>query len=301
MKKNVKSIRTQLFAAVLCLLFLTPCTLQAEDHVMAATKSRQQREVPSSLTLSLKEAQDYAVEGNRSLRNASLAVQEAYAQRWQTIAAMLPQVDGSYTYSNYLGYSAEMSTAMGSFNINMPNVGALGVTASVGINGQGVVGALLNNIAIDMKKLSLEESETNIRSSITTSYVSVLIMNDISQLLDSSLSNIQALADITQKTVDAGAAEQTTADQIKVRINTLKNNINSTKRNTELAISSQYLPKPNLFSPRPLTNCFQPRPYSNCLAKTSISATISTTKCCRRAPNLPKPTCTWQHGLTDLP
>ena len=151
---------------------------------------------------------------------------------------MLPQVDGSYTYSNYLGYSAEMSTAMGSFNINMPNVGALGVTASVGINGQGVVGALLNNIAIDMKKLSLEESETNIRSSITTSYVSVLIMNDISQLLDSSLSNIQALADITQKTVDAGAAEQTTADQIKVRINTLKNNINSTKRNTELAINS---------------------------------------------------------------
>ncbi|MBR1808050.1 MAG: TolC family protein [Paludibacteraceae bacterium] len=238
MKKNVKSIRTQLFAAVLCLLFHTPCTLQAEDHVMAATKSRQQREVPSSLTLSLKEAQDYAVEGNRSLRNASLAVQEAYAQRWQTIAAMLPQVDGSYTYSNYLGYSAEMSTAMGSFNINMPNVGALGVTASVGINGQGVVGALLNNIAIDMKKLSLEESETNIRSSITTSYVSVLIMNDISQLLDSSLSNIQALADITQKTVDAGAAEQTTADQIKVRINTLKNNINSTKRNTELAINS---------------------------------------------------------------
>lgn len=220
------------------MMLIAPISMHAEDHVIAATKSQQEHEAPASLSLSLSEAQDYAIKNNRSLRNASLAVQEAYAQRWQTIAAMLPTVDGSYSYSNYCGYSAQMKTAMGEFNINMPNVGALGLTAAIGLNGQGIVGALLNNIAIDMKKLSLEQSETEIRSSITTSYVSVLIMKDIEQLLDSSLGNIQALADMTQKTVDAGAAEQTTADQIKVRINTLKNNINSTKRNTELALNS---------------------------------------------------------------
>lgn len=222
----------------LCLLLTVG--LHAEDHVMAATKSQssEQKDQPQSLTLSLQEAQDYAIEGNRSLKNASLAVQEAYAQRWQTIAAMLPQVDGSYAYSNYCGYSAEMSTAMGSFKIDMPNVGALGLTASMGITGQGIVGILLNNIAIDMKKLSLEQSESEMRASVTTSYVSVLIMQDITNLLDSSLQNIQALQEMTQKTVDAGAAEQTTADQISVRINTLKNNINSTKRNTELAKNS---------------------------------------------------------------
>jgi len=220
------------------MMLIAPISIHAEDHVIAATKSQQEHEAPASLSLSLSEAQDYAIKNNRSLRNASLAVQEAYAQRWQTIAAMLPTVDGSYSYSNYCGYSAQMKTAMGEFNINMPNVGALGLTAAIGLNGQGIVGALLNNIAIDMKKLSLEQSETEIRSSITTSYVSVLIMKDIEQLLDSSLGNIEALADMTQKTVDAGAAEQTTADQIKVRINTLKNNINSTKRNTELALNS---------------------------------------------------------------
>ena len=226
------------------LILTTVCALAvssavyAEDHVMAATKHYDSPTPPSVLTLSLKEAQDYAIKENRSLRNASLAVQEAYAQRWQTIAAMLPSVDASYSYSNYCGYSAEMSTAMGAFTINMPNVGALGVTASIGLNGQGIVGALLNNIAIDMKKISLEQSENELRASITTSYVSVLIMHDIEQLLDSSLSNIQSLADMTQHTVDAGAAEQTTADQLRVRVNTLKNNINSTKRNTELAKNS---------------------------------------------------------------
>lgn len=213
---------------------------QAEDHVMAATKSqaKSQKQAPASLTLSLKEAQDYAVKENRSLRNASLAVQEAYAQRWQTIAAMLPQVDGSYSYSNYCGYSAELSMGGMPVKIEMPNVGALGVTATMGINGQAIVGALLNTLAIDMRKISLEQSEIELRSSITSAYMSVLIMQDISQLLDSSLVNIQGLAEITQKTVDAGAAEQTSADLLAVRVNTLKNNINSTKRNIELAKNS---------------------------------------------------------------
>ena len=214
-------------------------TMQAEDHVMAATKSAEsQKTKVESLSLSLREAQDYAIKQNRSLKNASLAVQEAYAQRWQTIASMLPQVDGSYSYSNYLGYSATMSTAMGSFNINMPNVGAFGVTASMGLNGQAIVGALLNNIAIDMKKISLEKSESELRGSVMSSYVSVLALQSISALLDSSLVNIQDLEVMTQNAVDAGATEQTTADQIRVRVNTLKNSINAQKRNIELATNS---------------------------------------------------------------
>ena len=216
-------------------------TMMAEDRVLAAAKDqkpRSQEEIPASLSLSLSEAQDYAVKQNRTLKNASLAVQEAYAQRWQTIAAMLPQADGSYTYSNYCGYTAEMTMMGNKININMPNVGALGVTASIGINGQGVVGALLNNIAIDMKKIALEKSEDELRSSIMSSYVSVLALQSITNLLDSSLNNIQNLERITQNAVNAGAAEQTSADQIRVRVNTLKNNINTQKHNIELATNS---------------------------------------------------------------
>ena len=224
------------------ILLLTICSLSvgllAEDHVMAATKSQKAKETPAVLNLSLAEAQQYALEQNRSLKNASLAVQEAYAARWQTIAAMLPQVDGSYNYSNYLGYTATLSMMGNDIVINMPNVGALGVTASIGINGQGIVGALLNNIAIDMKKIALEQSESQLCGSVMASYVSVLALQSIAGLLDSSLVNIQELETITQHAVDAGAAEQTSADQIRVRVNTLKNSINMQRYSIELAISS---------------------------------------------------------------
>lgn len=231
MRKSLLFIMALVFSA----------TIMAEDHVMAATRGAQkpaEDAAPKALSLSLAQAQDYAVKQNRSLRNASLAVQEAYAARWQTIASLLPQVDGSYSYSDYLGYSATMTMAGQPITIAMPNVGALGVTASVGFNGQGIIGVLLNNIAIDMKKLSLEKSESELRGSVMSTYVSVLALQSISNLLDSSLLNIQALETMTQHAVEAGAAEQTAADQIRVRVNTLKNSINAQKRNIELAMSS---------------------------------------------------------------
>ena len=209
-------------------------SLQAEDHVMAATKKAVVREVPATLNLSLAEAQDYAVETNRSLRNASLAVQKAYAQRWQTIASMLPSADLSWGYTSMMGYKMNF----GGMPIEMPDNGTLGVTAAVGINGQAIVGALLNNVAIDMQKLNLQQSEDNLRANIKTSYASVLVLENVVTLLKNSLANIEQMAEMTQRSVEVGAAEQTTADLIKVRVNTLKNNINANLRSTQLAMNA---------------------------------------------------------------
>ena len=218
----------------ICLFAVCANGMQAEDHVMAATKRAEVREVPATLNLSLAEAQDYAVETNRSLKNASLAVQKAYAQRWQTIASMLPSADLSWGYTSMMGYKMNF----GGMPIEMPDNGTLGVTAAVGINGQAIVGALLNNVAIDMQKLNLQQSEDNLRANVKTSYASVLVLQNVVTLLESSLANIEQMAEMTQRSVDVGAAEQTTADLIKVRVNTLKNNINANLRSTQLALNA---------------------------------------------------------------
>ncbi len=219
---------------VLVCMFAMTANIMAADHVMAATKRAPEKEVPATLNLSLQEAQDYAVAQNRSLKNADLAVQKAYATRWQTIASMLPSVDMSWAYQSMMGYKMNF----GGMPIEMPDNGTLGITASVGINGQAIVGALLNNTAIEMQKLNLEISEDNLRANVKSSYASVLVLEDVVKLLDSSLKNIEELAAMTQRSVEVGAAEQTTADQILVRVNTLKNNINANKRSTQLAINA---------------------------------------------------------------
>ena len=218
----------------ICLFAVCANGMQAEDHVMAATKKAEVREVPATLNLSLAEAQDYAVETNRSLKNASLAVQKAYAQRWQTIASMLPSADMSWGFTSMMGYKMNF----GGMPIEMPDNGTLGVTAAVGINGQAIVGALLNNVAIDMQKLNLQQSEDNLRANVKTSYASVLVLQNVVTLLESSLANIERMAEMTQRSVEVGAAEQTTADLIQVRVNTLKNNINANLRSTQLALNA---------------------------------------------------------------
>lgn len=230
----------------ICLFAVCANGMQAEDHVMAATKKAEVREVPATLNLSLVEAQDYAVETNRSLKNASLAVQKAYAQRWQTIASMLPSADMSWGFTSMMGYEMEMRTGQKNpltgeeivTKIPMPDNGTLGITASVGINGQAIVGALLNNVAIDMQKLNLQQSEDNLRANVKTSYASVLVLQNVVTLLENSLANIEQMAEMTQRSVEVGAAEQTTADLIKVRVNTLKNNINANLRSTQLALNA---------------------------------------------------------------
>ena len=218
----------------ICLFAVCANGMQAEDRVMAATKKTETREVPATLNLSLTEAQDYAVAQNRSLRNANLAVQKAYAQRWQTIASMLPSADLSWGYTSMMGYKMNFS----GMPIEMPDNGTLGITAAVGINGQAIVGALLNNVAIDMQKLNLQQSEDNLRANVKTSYASVLVLQNVVKLLESSLANIEQMAEMTQRSVEVGAAEQTTADLIKVRVNTLKNNIHANQRSTQLALNA---------------------------------------------------------------
>lgn len=222
---------------ILCLMCALPMWA-IEDHVMQATKPATHDSVPAQLHLSLQQAQDYAVKQNRSLRNASMDVQAAYAQRWQTIASMLPSLDASAQYTNYCGYSMTMGIMGQEMKINMPNSAAFNLTAAVGVNGAGIVGALMQTLAIDMRQIALEKSELDLRKSITTSYVSILVLNDVVALMDSSLQNVERLAAMTQIAVEVGTAEQTSADQIRVRANTLRNNINQQKRNIELAKSS---------------------------------------------------------------
>jgi len=184
------------------------------------------------LTLSLDQAKQYAVQHNYSLQNAALDVKIAHAQRWQTIASMLPQVDGSVGYTSMFDYVIPV------LNRPMTPYLSTGVTASVGLNGQAIMGALLNNVAIEMQDITHAKTERQLEASVIQSYMAVLVMEDVVQLLDSSLVNLQKLEQQTKMAVQVGAQESTAADQIAVRVNALKNNISANHRSLELAYNN---------------------------------------------------------------
>lgn len=195
--------------------------------------SQTERERPE-LRLSLAQARQYAIDNNRTLQNATLDVKQAYAERWQTIAQMLPQVDAKFDYQNMCGYKMELT----GFSIPMNPNGNFGLTTSIAVNGQLVVAALLSNLAIEMQDLNRKNSELEVVTTVESLYMSALAMEKTVGLLGSSLSNLQDLSEMTQKGVDAGAVEQTSADQVKLQVARMNSTINSTKRSLELIYNS---------------------------------------------------------------
>ncbi len=204
------------------------------DSIRQLLSAATTQKYETQVSLSLKDAQEYAIQQNRSLQNASLEVKKAHAQRWQTIAAMLPQANGTAQYTNMCGYEMDFQ----GMKMAMPPYVSHSVTASIGLSAQGIIGILLNNLAIEMQDITREQSEDNLRANVTETYISVLVLEDIAQLLDSSLKNVESLAKQTQRMAEVGTVEQTQADQIQVRVNTLRNQVSSTKRNITISYNA---------------------------------------------------------------
>lgn len=189
---------------------------------------------PKVLNISLREAVEYAIDHNRSLQNASLEERQQHAARWQTIATMLPQVSGSLDYLDMCGYKMKIAGASMPMNPN----GSLGVTASLAFSGKQVVATLLNNLAIEMSEVSKKKSEQTLINSVITTYYTILTLDETIELLERNYDNLETLHQRAQKAVDVGAAEQISADQIEVQVNTYKTSISDVQLNREVMLST---------------------------------------------------------------
>lgn len=186
------------------------------------------------VAFSLAEAQQYAVEHNRTLASASLDVQKAQATKWKTIAGMLPQVSASGTYSNSLGYKMDL----GPMQISMPPYATFNISTAVGLSGAQIVSLGIANISRRMADITLEKTEKQISDQVETLYFSALVTEETIRLLEKNLESMKKLLKITQNSVDVGVAEQTDADQLQVQVSTMESTIKTTQRSLEMVYNS---------------------------------------------------------------
>ena len=221
-----------------------------------------------TLRLSLADAQQYAVEHNYTMQNASLDIRKAEYTRWQALASMLPQIKAGFDYQNMCGY--EMVMGGGGYSSMIPDTiliggvpvpisipssgeesggtvipmnpsGTFSITASVALTGAQIVSVMLNNLAQKMVDISVKQTEQTTRSQVRNVYVSILVMEDIVGLLDSSLANMQRLEQTTLESVRVGASEQIAADKLSVQVASLRNSINANRRSLQMLYNSLIL------------------------------------------------------------
>ena len=141
------------------------------------------------LRLSLPQAQQYALQHNYIMMNASLEVQKAEAARWESLASMLPQVTSQFDYNSMLGYEMKFNMAGGSMSIPMNPYGTFSLTASIAFNAQMLVGRWMSNKAMRVSEIQRQQTELSTLLNVKNAYVSILAMEDVVGLLDSSLAD----------------------------------------------------------------------------------------------------------------
>ena len=193
------------------------------------------------MRLSLEEAQQYAVEHNAAMMNASLDIKKGELAKWKALSSMLPQVKAGFDYQNMCGYEMHMGSGLMSIKIPMDPNGNLSLTASVALTGAQIVSTMLQDIAFQMTDITRQQTEQTTRSNVKNVYVSILVMEQTVGLLDSSLANLERLAATSQASVNVGAAEQVDADKLQVQVAQMKSSINSTRRSLQALRNSMLL------------------------------------------------------------
>jgi len=227
----------------------------------------------SILTLNINDAQQYAIKNNLNLKNASLDVDAAEKKVWETTAIGLPQINGTLNYQHIPGelptfdFGADSSTIelynyiFASLDMLSDNAGVtlpvmpdmdsgdgepltLGVknstTYSVTVSqlvfsGEYLVGLQASKTYLQISKLNMENQEIDLKADVLNNYISILILENNLNIIESSVTNMESLVNETKKMSEQGFMESTDADQLQISLNTLINARNTIKRQIDVS------------------------------------------------------------------
>jgi len=240
----------RMFKIFLLIIFImTDCVLYGQEQ---------------SYTLSLTQARDYALQNNKSLMNARAGIASSKQKLNETIAQGLPQVEGSLNYMTYFNY--EMNFSMGSSdtepNINyaLLDLGDMEVLNAISqmfgssepivmndqlsgkvqlsqliFSGQYLAGIKTAKIARKLSEQSVVASEQDVKENVTNTYYQILTSERTLKIINGNIKNLNEILQHTTNMYNAGLAEETDVDQLKITVNQLKNSQKALERMTQLS------------------------------------------------------------------
>ena len=190
------------------------------------------------LSLTLEAARSYAIEYNKVLKNAGLAVDAAGKKIMEILAAGLPQVEASMNYNNFLGAEIEIRFMEDMPPTRIPFKPTSNFSVTVGqliFNGSYWIGMQTSRISRDLAISGYEKSELEIKEQVAISYYSVLVAERSVDIILKNLDNIKDVHKKTSTMFNVGMAEITDVDQLAVQVSLLDNASKSAQRQVEMA------------------------------------------------------------------
>lgn len=191
-----------------------------------------------TLSLSLEEAQSYAIEYNKQVENAALSVEQAQKKINESISSFLPQAEVAMDYSNFMGAEMEFrfNEALPPQTIPFKPTSNLYFNLSQMIfSGNFIVGLQMVKIYKEMEGKNYLKTSQDIRELVTRSYHGALVSDLTIDIIRENIENTRKIFNNTEAMVSVGMAEKLDLDQLEVQQSSLENALKSAERQRELS------------------------------------------------------------------
>tara|TARA_R110002073_G_scaffold56835_6_gene144411 strand:+ start:41745 stop:43091 length:1347 start_codon:yes stop_codon:yes gene_type:complete len=201
------------------------------------------QEIPNRF--SLQEAIDYALEHNRTAKNASRDIAAAEKQKWETTATGLPQISASLDYNKWLQQQLALIPAQffggnpGEF-VEIAFGTKQSINATVIVNqkifdGSYLVGLQSAKVFLDISKNAKEKTDLEVRKAVINAYGNVLLAEESVKILERNIAVLQKNLDETTKIYENGLEEEESVEQLQITLSGVQSNLSNTSRLKTLA------------------------------------------------------------------
>lgn len=221
-------------------------------------------------TMSLEQAQDYAVKNAYSVKYSEYDKESASRQVKETISIGLPQINGAIDYQNFIDIPTQVAPAdafgfpgyLTDFLVNVsqetgvalnapevdPNAvsefqfgASQTMTAGVSVSqlifdGSYFVGLQAAKAYVNVMELGVQNAEADIRDQVSQAYHTVVMADENIAILEESAVLLNKTLEEIQKMVDAGFGEDQDADQIQLTVTDLEARINYANQQKTIAL-----------------------------------------------------------------
>jgi len=196
-------------------------------------------------SFSLQEAIDYALENNRTSKNASRDIDAAYKQKWETIATGLPQLNAGIDYQDFIKQQIQVipADAFGGpkgelaaieFSVKQ-NVNASATLSQLIFDGSYLVGLQSAKVFLEISKNAKIKTDLEVRKAVINAYGNVLLVEESLKILERNKTALEKNVDEITKIFENGLEEEESVEQLKITLSGVKSSLNNTRRLKKVA------------------------------------------------------------------
>jgi len=194
---------------------------------------------------SLQEAIDFALENNRTAKNAARDVKAAKQQKWETTATGLPQISASVDYQNFLKQQVALIPAEffggnpGEFEEltfgTKQNMTATAVLRQKVFDGSYLVGLQSAKVFLEISSNAKTKTDLEVRKAVINAYGNVLLAEESVGILQRNEAVLQKNLNDLTKIYENGFEEEESVEQLQITLHSIESTLKNTSRLKNLA------------------------------------------------------------------